>query len=86
MNDRLLNAFKSPSLLSDEDIIEIQRRSIADNSEWKKRKRREENSGGFDENEIAIARRYSESRRIKKKWTRRELTADEKSQLKAAWG
>lgn len=86
MNDRLRNAFKSPSLLSDEDIIEMLCCVLAEVKNWKRRKNRIENVGQvLDENEIATARRYSDNRRIKRDWTRRKLTEDEMDKLIRAW-
>ena len=84
--ERLRNAYRNPSLLTDEDIAEMRRRMAASNREWKKRKKREEDAGGFDEREVARAKRYNENYRNKTNWKRRELTADEKGKLLRAWG
>lgn len=84
MNDRIRNAFKSPSLLSDEDISEIQRRCIADNKEWKRRKSRIENVG-----EILEGNRTRNQSKVRKSklssGIRRDLTEEEKGQLLRAW-
>ena len=83
---RIANAFKSPSLLTAEDIAEMQCRVLTEVKGWKRRKNRIENVGQvLDENEIATARRYSDNRRIKRDWTRRKLTEDEKDKLIRAW-
>lgn len=85
MNDRLRNAFKAPSLLSDEDISEIQRRCIADNKEWKRRKNRIENVGEILEG--SRTRNQSKVRKPKlNSGIRRELSEAEKVQLLRAWG
>lgn len=82
---RIANAFKSPSLLSDEDIGEIQRRCIADNREWKRRKSRIENVGEF--NDGNRSRNQSKVRKPKfNSGIRRELSEAEKVQLLRAWG
>lgn len=84
MNDRLRNAFKAPSLLSDEDISEMQRRCVAEIKEWKRRKSKIENVGEYNDG----ARRRNQSRKIKSKFDsliRRDLSEEEKSQLLRAW-
>lgn len=85
MNERLRNAFKAPSLLSDEDISEMQRRCIAEIREWKRRKSRIENVGEF--NDGNRKRNQSKGRKPKvNKEIRRDLTEEEKGQLLRAWG
>lgn len=85
MNDRIRNAFKSPSLLSDEDISEMQRRCIAEIKEWKRRKSRIENVGEILEG--SRTRNQSKGRKPKlNNEIRRDLTEEEKSQLLRAWG
>lgn len=84
---RIANAFKSGVVLSDEDVIEMQRRVIAENKEWKRRKRRQESTGeAIDESQIERGRKSAERYRRKKQWIRRELTEDERLQLQSAWG
>lgn len=85
MNDRLRNAFKSPSLLSDEDISKIQRRCIAEVKEWRRRKNRIENVGEvLDGNR---SRNQSKGRKPELNiGIRRDLTEEEKGQLLRAWG
>ena len=84
MNDRLRNAFKAPSLLSDEDISEIQRRCIAEIKEWRRRKNRIENVG-----EILEGSRNRNQSKVRKpklnSGIRRDLTEEEKGQLLRAW-
>jgi hypothetical protein len=46
---RIANAFKSPSLLTAEDIAEMQRRCIAEIKDWRRRKNRIENVGEIHE-------------------------------------
>ena len=85
MNDRIQNAFKSPLLLTAEDIAEMQRRCIAENKEWKRRKSRIETTGQI----IESNRKRNQSANKKpnnNKWMRRELTEEEKGQLLRAWG
>lgn len=85
MNDRLRNAFKSPSLLTAEDIAEMQRRCIAEIKEWKRRKNRIENVGEILEG--SRTRNQSKVRKPKfNKGIRRDLSEAEKSQLLRAWG
>lgn len=82
---RIANAFKSPSLLTSEDIAEMQRRCIADNREWKRRKSRIENVGEILEG----GRKRNQSKKIKPKSDniiRRDLTEEEKGRLLIAWG
>ena len=85
MNDRIRNAFKSPSLLSDEDISEIQRRCISEIKEWRRRKSRIENVGQVLEGNRS--RNQSKGRKPKSdNLVRRDLSEAEKSQLLRAWG
>jgi len=85
MNDRIRNAFKSPSLLTAEDIAEMQRRCIAEIKEWKRRKSRIENVG-----EILEGSRTRNQSKVRKpklySGIRRELSEAEKVQLLRAWG
>lgn len=82
---RIANAFKSPSLLTAEDIAEMQRRCITEIKEWKRRKSRIENVGEVLEGNRK--RNQSKGRKPKvDKWIRRELTEQEKGQLLRAWG
>lgn len=82
---RIANAFKSPSLLTAEDIAEMQRRCIAEVKEWKRRKSRIENVGEF--NDGNRKRNQCKGRKLKfNKVIRRDLTEEEKGQLLRAWG
>lgn len=84
MNDRLRNAFKSPSLLTAEDISEIQRRCISEIKDWKRRKSRIENVGEILEG--SRTRNQSKVRKPKlNSGIRRDLSEAEKSQLLRAW-
>ena len=81
---RLANAFKSPSLLTAEDIAEMQRRCVAEIKEWKRRKSRIENVGEILEG----SRKRNQSKKIKSKsdgLIRRDLTEKEKGRLLSAW-
>lgn len=60
---RIVEAFKYPSRLTDEDIAEMQRRVLVENKKWKLRKSRQENAGGSDEKEAERQRQYSTGRR-----------------------
>lgn len=80
--ERLRNAYRTPSLLTDEDIAEMQRRTIAENKAWKTRKRRQENVGEVIEDKPKDQRFNSQKNRI----IRRELTAEDNAKLLAAWG
>jgi len=82
---RIVNAFKSPSLLIAEDITEMQRRCIAETKEWKRRKNRIENVGQVLVGNI----KRNQSVKVKTNninWLFRELTEEEKCQLLRAWG
>lgn len=65
---RIANCFRGAELTA-EDISEMQRRIITENKEWKRRKSREENAGGFDEDEIARQRKYARRRADRRKLT-----------------
>ena len=61
---RIANAFKPNVEMTAEDIVEMQRRVIAENKEWKRRKRKQENTGEvIDEAELERQRRYSRKRK-----------------------
>lgn len=79
--ERLRNAYRTPSLLTDEDIAEMQRRTIAENKAWKTRKRRQESVGEIIEDKPKDQRFNSRKNRI----IRRDLSDLEKLQLLAAW-
>lgn len=82
---RIANAFKSPSLLTAEDIAEMQRRCIAEIKEWKRRKSKIQNVGEVLEGNRS--RNQSKGRKTKSdKLIRRDLTEEEKGQLLRAWG
>jgi hypothetical protein len=81
---RIANAFKSPSLLTVEDIAEMQRRCISEIKDWKRRKSRIENVGEFNDGN----RKRNQSKGRKPKVNigiRRDLTEEEKGQLLRAW-
>ncbi len=82
---RVANAFKSPSLLTAEDIAEMQRRCISEIKEWKRRKSRIENVG-----EILEGNRSRNQSKVRKSklnsGIRLELSEAEKVQLLRAWG
>lgn len=82
---RIANAFKSPLLLTAEDIAEMQRRCIAEIKERKRRKSRIENVGEVFEGHRS--RNQSKVRKPKlNSGIRRDLTEEEKGQLLRAWG
>ena len=84
--DRIRNAYRNPSRLKDEDIAEIRRRMAASNREWRKRKKREENAGGFDPKEADRQRQFAASKkRCNDKGIRRDLSELEIEQIKSAW-
>ncbi len=63
--ERLRNAYRGAPLLV-EDIVEMQRRAIAENKEWKRRKKRIENVGEvLDVVIIANERKKAERHRRK---------------------
>ena len=71
----IANAFKPGVELSDNDIAEIQRRCIADNSQWKRRKSKTEN---LDE---VLKEKPKPRCKI-----RRDLSNKDTGLLKVAWG
>lgn len=81
---RIANAFKSPSLLTADDIAEMQRRCIAEIKEWKRRKSKIQNVG-----EILEGSRTRNQGKVRKQklnsGIRRDLTEEEKGQLLRAW-
>lgn len=72
---RIANAFKPGVELSDNDIAEMLRRCIADNSEWKRRKAKTENLG-------EVLKEKPKPRCN----VRRDLSSKDTGLLKAAWG
>lgn len=85
--DRIRNAYRNPSQLTDADCVEIRKRMAADNKSWRTRKRREELAGGHDPAESKRQRQWAASKkRRNNNGIRRELNEDEKRQLSAAWG
>ena len=81
---RIANAFKSPSLLTAEDIAEMQRRCIAEIKEWRRRKNRIENVGEILEG--SRTRNQSKGRKPKvNEGIRRDLSEAEMVQLLRAW-
>lgn|GEM_PF-4552310 len=84
--DRIRNAYRNPSQLTDADCVEIRKRMAADNKSWRVRKKREENAGGFDPKEANRQRNFAASKkRRNSNWLKRELTEDEKRRLSATW-
>lgn len=72
--------------LTAEDIVEMQRRCIEGNKEWKRRKNKIENVGEvLDEVQVERGRKSAEKFRRKSKWMKRELSDADQEALKMAW-